>query len=114
MYEVKLLDEERKAIWRTLQAMENAVALIKASGGYRYREPLRLTDTEFAERLDQAFGRLKAMAVSWPIAESMLAEYGHRHEYQARRMHALQEIDREAREKRLARRKVAFPRCEPA
>lgn len=97
MRKVELQDEERAAIWKTLQAMENVVRLIKASGGYKDREPLRLTDKEFDEQLQKAFGQLKVSAIFLPIAESMIEEYGHPAEYHERKMNAFREIDEENR-----------------
>lgn len=99
MRKLELLNEERAAIWKTLNGMERTVRLIKASGGYKDREPLGLTDREFDEQLQKAFGHLKVAAIFLPIAESMIEEYGHQGEYHDRKLHAFREIDEENRRK---------------
>ena len=73
--------------------MNELIFVIRASGGYKYRQYIRLSDHELARLQDDVDRRLHTMAVHLLVAETMLREpppsiHGRWEEYHQRRTEA--------------------------
>ncbi len=66
-----------KQIKKTLESLDFLILAIKAQGGYKYRERLKLSETELEKYLAKSEVDLKVMVVSLLTAEEMLQERGY-------------------------------------
>ena len=87
-----------KQIKKILESLDFLILAIKSSGGYKYRERLKLSEVEINKYLAKSEINLKTMVVSLLTAEEMLQERGYWdkeprwREYQERREAALKNI----------------------
>ncbi len=87
-----------KQIKKILESLEFLILAIKASGGYKYQEKLKLSEVERGKYIARSEINLKTMVVSLLTAEEMLQERGYWdkeprwQEYQERREEAMKEM----------------------
>lgn len=65
------LQKNAEAILRKTDVL---IQTVKARGGHKYRERIRLPNQEIEGFIDSAEAKLQAMAVSLTVAEAMLQE----------------------------------------
>ncbi len=88
----------KKQIKKILESLDYLILAIKASGGYKYQEKLKLSEVERDKYIAKSEINLKTMVVSLLTAEEMLQERGYWdkvprwQEYQERRKEALKVI----------------------
>ncbi len=86
----------KKQIKKILESLNFLILAIKASGGYKYRERLKLSEREIDLYIAGSESNLKNMVISQMVAEEMLQERGYWdreprwQEYQERRKEALE------------------------
>lgn len=66
-----------KQIKKTLQSLDFFILLVKANGGYKYREKIKASEKDIADYLAHSEQDLKKVAVSLLVAEEMLQERGY-------------------------------------
>ena len=67
----------KRQIKKTLESLDFLILAIKASGGYKYRERLKLSDKELDVGMADSESNLKNMVISLLTAEEMLQERGY-------------------------------------
>ncbi len=87
-----------KQIKKILESLDYLILAIKASGGYKYQEKLKLSEVERDKYIARSEINLKTMVVSLLTAEEMLQERGYWDkeprwaEYQERREAAMKVV----------------------
>ncbi len=87
-----------KQIKKILESLDFLILAIKASGGYKYQEKLKLSEVERDKYIARSERDLKTMVISLLTAEEMLQERGYWdkeprwQEYQERREAALKVV----------------------
>ena len=66
--------ELQKAIEKSLKALGTRINVIKGAGGYRWREPFKMSDLEYLQFYTETIGKFQLMVVSLTVAEQMMAE----------------------------------------
>ncbi len=66
-----------KQIKKILESIDYLILAIKSSGGYKYRERLKLSEVEINKYLAKSERDLKVMVISLLTAEEMLQELGY-------------------------------------
>ena len=88
----------KKQIKKILESLDFLILAIKASGGYKYQEKLKLSEVERDKYIARSEINLKTMVISLLTAEEMLQERGYWdkeprwQEYQERREAALEVV----------------------
>ena len=88
----------KKQIKKVLGSLDFLILTIRATGGYKYRERLKLSETELNKHLVRSEQDLKTMTISLLTAEEMLQERGYWdkvprwQEYQERREEAMKVV----------------------
>ncbi len=88
----------KKQIKKILKSLDYLILAIKSSGGYKYRERLKLSEREIDLYIAGSESNLKKMVISQMVAEEMLQERGYWdkvprwQEYQERREEALKVV----------------------
>ena len=82
--------------------MEELILVVRASGGWKHRQKIRLSDCEIERALEDCDRRLHTMAVHLLVAESMLQEpppslHSRWEEYQQRCKDVAAELGREGK-----------------
>ncbi len=90
----------KKQIKKILESLDFLILAIKASGGYKYQDKLKLSEVERDKYIARSETNLKTMVVSLLTAEEMLQERGYWdkvprwQEYQERREEALKAVEK--------------------
>ena len=88
----------KKQIKKILESLDFLILAIKASGGYKYQEKLKLSEVERDKYIAKSEINLKTMVVSLLTGEEMLQEAGdwdkgtRWQEYQERREEAMKAV----------------------
>jgi len=90
-------EELQTDVKKVMKHVEQMILAIKAKGGWKYREQIRLSDRELEKLLDRCEIGLKSMAVYLVVAEAMLQEpapsiHPRWEEYVRRREHVMAEL----------------------
>ncbi len=89
--------ELQKQIGILLKALDVRINAIKGAGGYRWREPFKMSDLEYLQFYTETVGKFQLMVVSLTVAEQMMAEqapsyHARAEEYNRRVREAVEEL----------------------
>lgn len=66
--------ELKKEIEKSLKYLDTRINAIRGAGGYRWREPFKLSDLEYLQFYNETIGKFQLMVISLTVAEQMMAE----------------------------------------
>ncbi len=89
--------ELQKEIENSLKALDTRINAIKGAGGYRWREPFKMSDLEYLQFYTETVGKFQLMVVSLTVAEQMMTEqapsyHARAEEYKRRVQAAVEEL----------------------